>query len=127
MEIAKFVLSCVGSFIAVSSFFAAIWRSYAKKTEEKIKSIQQQADEKIAEAETKSRSKIDEVREGSIAKSDKLERRIAALERNVTDLQRDVNANLGQRLANIEGVMKGMSNVLNQIQGYFITHTTAGD
>lgn len=123
MEIAKFVLTCVGSFIAVSGFFMGIWKSYAKKTDDKIKAIQQQADEKIKETKAIAQAEIDEVRAGSNAKAEKLERRIGALEKNVTDLQRDVNLNLGQRLSNIEGEMKGMNNILKQIQGWFINNT----
>ena len=123
METAKFVLTCVGSFIAVSGFLMGIWKAYSKKMEEKIKSIQQQADEKIKEAQSSARTEIDEVREGSIAKSEKLERRIVALEKIVSDLQRDVSLNLGQRLSNIEGEMKGMNNILKQIQGWFINNT----
>lgn len=123
MEIAKFVLSCIGSFIAVSGFFMGIWKAYAKKTDDKIKSIQTQADQKIKEAEENAKQEIGEVREGSIAKTEKLERRIAALEKSVSDLQRDVNSNLGQRLSNIEGEMKGMNNILKQIQGWFINNT----
>lgn len=123
MEIAKFVLTCVGSFIAVSGFFMGIWKAYSKKMEDKIKYIQQQADEKIKEAQSIARTEIDEVREGSIAKSEKLERRIVALEKIVSDLQRDVSLNLGQRLSNIEGEMKGMNNILKQIQGWFINNT----
>lgn len=119
MEIAKFVLSCVGSFIAVSGFFMGIWSSYSKKADAKIASIKKEAEEKITHAKTE----IDEVREGSIAKTDKLEKRIAALERTVSDLQRDVNTNLGHRLSNIEGEMKGMTNILKQIQGWFINNT----
>ena len=123
MEIAKFVLACVGSFIAVSGFFMGIWKNYSKKTDDKIRSIQEQADEKIKEAKNNAKMEIDEVREGSISKSEKLEHRIAALEKNVADLQRDVNLNLGQRLSNIEGEMKGMTNILKQIQGWFISNT----
>ena len=69
------------------------------------------------------RTEINEVRDGSIAKTEKLERRIAALEKSVSDLQRDVNSNLGQRLSNIEGEMRGMTNILKQIQGWFINNT----
>lgn len=126
MEIAKFVLSCIGSFIAVSGFFMGIWKAYSKKTDDKIKAIQAQADEKTKEAEAHAQAEIDKVREGSIAKSEKLEKRIAALEKNVYDLQRDVNLNLGQRLSNIEGEMKGMNNILKQIQGWFINNTPRG-
>jgi hypothetical protein len=103
-----------------------IWKAYSKKTDDKIKSIQAQADQKIKEAEENARHEIGEVREGSIAKSEKLERRIMALEKNVSDLQRDVNLNLGQRLSNIEGEMKGMNNILKQIQGWFISNTPRG-
>lgn len=126
MEIAKFVLSCVGSFIAVSGFFMGIWKAYSKKMEDRIKAIQQQADEKIKETESRAKLEIDKVQESSIAKSEKLEKRIAALEKNVSDLQRDVNLNLGQRLSNIEGEMKGMNNILKQIQGWFINNTPRG-
>lgn len=126
MEIAKFVLSCVGSFIAVSGFFMGIWKAYSKKMEDRIKAIQQQADEKIKETESRAKLEIDKVREVSIEKSEKLEKRIAALEKNVSDLQRDVNLNLGQRLSNIEGEMKGMNNILKQIQGWFINNTPRG-
>ena len=127
MEIAKFVLSCIGSFIAVSGFFMGIWKAYSKKTDDKIKAIQAQAGEKTKEAEAHAQEEIDKVREGSIAKSEKLEKRIAALEKNVSDLQRDVNLNLGQRLSNIEGEMKGMNNILKQIQGWFINNTPRGE
>lgn len=123
MEIAKFVLSCIGSFIAVSGFFMGIWKAYSKKTDDKISSMRAEADKKIREAESAARHEINEVREGAIAKTEKLERRIAALEKNVCDLQRDVNLNLGQRLSNIEGEMKGMNNILKQIQGWFINNT----
>lgn len=123
MEIAKFVLSCVGSFIAVSGFFTGIWKTYSKKTDDKIQLIQAESSRKIKETEAAARIEIKEVREGSIAKAEKLERRIAALEKNVSALQRDVNLNLGQRLSNIEGEMKGINNVLKQIQGWFINNT----
>lgn len=127
MEIAKFVLSCIGSFIAVSGFFAGIWKSYSKKMSDKIRFIQDEADEKIRYSEESAKRRIDEVRQGTGADTEKLEKRIESLEKAVADLQKDVNANVGQRLANIEGTIKGMSNILNQIQGYFISHTAVGE
>lgn len=123
MELAKFILSCVGSFMAVSGFFMGIWRSYSKKTDDKIEAIRQKAEEKIKQAESHALTEIAESREGSIARAEKLERRIAAIEKNVSGLQRDVNINLGHRLSNIEGEMKGMNNILKQIQGWFINNT----
>lgn len=44
-------------------------------------------------------------------------------EKTVGGLQKEVNTNLGQRLSNIEGEMKGMNNILKQIQGWFINNT----
>ena len=127
IEIIKFALTCLGSFITAFGFFAGFWRSYKKKVEDKIRQVQAEAEKEIADAEGHAKDEVAKVREGSIAKTEKLEKRISELERSVTDLQRDVSANLGQRLASIEGTMKGMSNILSQIQGYFITHTSAGD
>ena len=127
MEIAKFVLSCVGSFIAVSGFFMGIWKAYSKKTDEKIQSVQDAVAAQIQKARDGAAEAIKDVREGSIAKTEKLEKRIENLEKSVTDLQKDLNANVGQRLSNIEGEMKGMTNILKQIQGWFISNTPRGE
>ena len=127
MEIAKFVLSCVGSFIAVSGFFMGIWKAYSKKTDEKIQSVQDAAAAQIQKARDGAAEAIKDVREGSIAKTEKLEKRIENLEESVSDLQKDLNANVGQRLSNIEGEMKGMTNILKQIQGWFIGNTPRGE
>ena len=127
MEIAKFVLSCVGSFIAVSGFFMGIWKAYAKKTDDKIQTIRQSADKQIQEVKAESAAEIRDVRQGSIVKTEKLEKRIESLEKAVTELQKDLNANVGQRLSNIEGEMKGMNNILKQIQGWFINNTPRGE
>ena len=101
MEIAKFVLSCVGSFIAVSGFFMGIWKSYSRKLDDKIEKVKG---------------------ETTIA-TDKLEKRIDSLEKSVSGLQKEVNSNLGERLSNIEGTMKKMANILTQIQNWFISNT----
>ena len=123
MEIAKFVLTCVGSFIAVSGFFMGFWKSYKKKVEDKIKATKEEADEKIRTAEENAEAEIEKVRQGSIAKTEKLEKRIESLEESVAVLQKDVNSNLGERLSNIEGTMKKMDNILTQIQNWFINNT----
>lgn len=123
MEIAKFVLTCVGSFIAVSGFFTGIWKAYSKKTDDKIKSTKEAAQAQIQEAKAEAAEEIKDVREGAIAKTEKLEKRIESLENSVAALQKDLNANVGQRLSNIEGEMKGMNNILKQIQGWFINNT----
>ena len=101
MEIVKFILACIGSFIATAGFFGGLWANHKKKIETKIAGVQSAADAKI----------------------EKQEERIKKLENVVADLQKTVSEGLGQRLSNIEGEMKGMNNILKQIQGWFINNT----
>ena len=101
MEIVKFILACIGSFIAMAGFFGGLWANYKKKVEAKIAEVQKSADAKIK----------------------KQEERIEKLETIVAELQKTVSDGLGQRLSNIEGEMKGMNNILKQIQGWFINNT----
>lgn len=124
MEIAKFIFACIGSFITAAGFFGGLWARYQKKQEDKIASAQASAREQIKAIEARAREEIKEVREGATIKTDKLEKRIDALEKTVGGLQKEVNASLGQRLSSIEGQIKGMSNILNQIQDWFIKNTS---
>ena len=124
MEIAKFIFACIGSFITAAGFFGGLWARYQKKQEDKIASAQASAREQIKAIEARARAEIKEVREGATIKTDKLEKRIDALEKTVGGLQKEVNASLGQRLSSIEGQIKGMSNILNQIQDWFIKNTS---
>ena len=101
MEIVKFILACIGSFIATTGFFGGLWANQKKKVEAKIAGVQNSADSKIK----------------------KQEERIEKLEDVVAELQKTVSDGLGQRLSNIEGEMKGMNNILKQIQGWFINNT----
>ena len=124
MEIAKFIFACIGSFVTAAGFFGGLWARYQKKQEDKISSAQANAREQIKAIEARAREEIKEVREGATIKTDKLEKRIDALEKTVGGLQKEVNASLGQRLSSIEGQIKGMSNILNQIQDWFIKNTS---
>ena len=120
MEIVKFIFACFGSFVTAAGFFGGLWAKHQKRLEDKIAAAEAGARERIKTIEAAARK---EVREGSIAKTEKLEKRIDALEKTVGGLQKEVNTNLGQRLSNIEGEMKGMNNILKQIQGWFINNT----
>lgn len=104
-----------------------IWKAYTKKTDEKIKSVKDASAAQIQKVKDEAATEIKDVRNGSIAKTEKLEKRIETLEKSVSDLQKDLNANVGQRLSNIEGEMKGMTNILKQIQGWFINNTPRGE
>ena len=123
MEIAKFIFACIGSFVTAAGFFGGLWAKHQKRLEDKISAAEAGARERIKAIEARAREEIKEVREGSIAKTEKLEKRIDALEKTVGGLQKEVNASLGQRLSSIEGQIKGMNNILNQIQDWFIKNT----
>ena len=124
MEIAKFIFACIGSFVTAAGFFGGLWAKHQKRLEDKIAAAEAGARERIKTIEAAAREEIKEVREGAIIKTDKLEKRIDALEKTVGGLQKEVNASLGQRLSSIEGQMKGMNNILNQIQDWFIKNTS---
>lgn len=112
MEIAKFVLTCVGSVIATASFFLGMWHRYRARLEGEIDAAKKSADEEVERA-----------RRSSAEKSERLERRIEGLEKAVAELQKELNANIGERLSGIEGTMKKMDNILTQIQNWFINNT----
>ncbi|MGL4986254.1 MAG: hypothetical protein ACRC5H_03845, partial [Treponemataceae bacterium] len=40
MEIAKFIFSAIGVFLALAGFFGGMWRSYTKKLDEQMKAIE---------------------------------------------------------------------------------------
>ena len=101
MEIVKFIFACIGSAITTAGFFGGLWANHNKRVDAKIAAIQSGAESKI----------------------NKQEDRIIKLEDTVSDLQRTVSEGLGQRLSNIEGEMRGMNNILKQIQGWFINNT----
>lgn len=123
MEIAKFIFACIGSFVTAAGFFGGLWAKHQKRLEDKIAAAEAGARERIKTIEASAREEIKEVREGAIIKTEKLEKRIDALEKTVGGLQKEVNTNLGQRLSSIEGQIKGMNNILNQIQDWFIKNT----
>ena len=80
MEIVKFIFACFGSFVTEAGFFGGLWARYQKKQEDKIASAHASAREQIKAIEARAREEIKEVREGAIIKTDKLEKRIDALE-----------------------------------------------
>ena len=69
MEIAKFVLSCVGTFITTFLFFAGFWKAYKKRVEDKIKQVQEEANKKIEKQQNDADEKIANMQEVSNEKT----------------------------------------------------------
>jgi len=108
MEIAKFILTAIGTFISVLVLSFSVFQYWKKKQDEKFDAFEKAIREEVKEEAV--------VREKSI---ESLIKRMERLENNVLqDFQR--------RMSNIEGELKGIKPILQAIQNWFITNTPAG-
>ena len=107
MEIARFILIAVGTFLSVLSLSFTVFRHWRKKQDEKLDSFTVAVREMIAkEAESRRESFV------------YLKDRVAALETaDNTMAQRFEN-----RLSTIEGELKGIRGTLDKIQQWFINN-----
>ena len=94
MEIAKFVLTAVGTFLSVFALSFTVFQYWKKKQDEKFDVLKSETRESIK-------------RMGS---------RIEVLEQNAL-------RNLENRLSLIEGELKGLKPILQSIQNWFINNT----
>jgi hypothetical protein len=108
VEIAKFVLTAIGTFLSVLGFSFAVFQYWKKKQDEKFEDLKKSVSETVL-AEGQSRA-------GDITRLDK---RIEYLERSVLHA-------LESRLSFIEGELKGIKPILQAIQNWFINNTASG-
>jgi hypothetical protein len=108
VEIAKFVLTAVGTFVSVISLSFAVFQYWRKKQDEKFDLFRKTVDGRI-QGETDNRKE-------SVSR---MEGRINALESTMS--QRFEN-----RLSVIEGELKGIKPILMSIQAWFINNTPGG-
>ena len=94
MEIAKFILTAVGTFLSVFGLSFTVFQYWKKKQDEKFDTLKSETKESIK-------------RMGS---------RIEVLEQNAL-------RNLENRLSLIEGELKGLKPILTSIQNWFINNT----
>ena len=97
MEIAKFVLTAIGTFLSVFGLSFTVFQYWKKKQDEKIADLKNHVD-------------------GSIERIDK---RIEFLERSVVH-------GFENRLSVIEGELRGIKPILQAIQNWFINNTPSG-
>jgi hypothetical protein len=108
MEIAKFILAAVGTFLSVFALSFTIFQYWRKKQDEKFDVLKDSL-----------KSEVQGEREARKESLDRLGKRIENLENNITqDIQR--------RMSTIEGELKGMRNILEKIQGWFVDNTPTG-
>jgi len=97
VEIAKFVLTAIGTFLSVFGLSFTVFQYWKKKQDEKIADLKNHVD-------------------GSIERIDK---RIEFLERSVVH-------GFENRLSVIEGELRGIKPILQAIQNWFINNTPSG-
>lgn len=104
MEVAKFVLTAVGTFISVISLSFAVFQYWRKRQDEKFELLNKSVIGKIEDEER--------IRKEADAKHDD---RLRDLE--ITMVQR-----FETRLSGMEGELKGIRNTLQKITDWFISN-----
>ena len=97
MEVAKFVLTAIGTFLSVFALSFTVFTYWKKKQDEKFDSLATETKESIK----------------------RMGQRIELLEQQVL-------RNLENRLSLIEGELKGLKPILQSIQSWFINNTPTG-
>lgn len=108
MEIAKFVLTAIGTFISVISLSFAVFQYWRKKQDEKFDLFRKSVDKMIREEEH-GRKESD-----------------ARHENRLRDLESAMTQRFENRLSVMEGELKGIKSILQSIQNWFINNTPGG-
>jgi len=104
MEIAKFILAALGTFISVLAFSFAVFQYWRKKQEERIDNFKKALG-----------TSLDTERDERKKEIDRLSQKVDRLEGMILQ-------HFEQRLSTIEGTLKGMKPTLEAIQQWFINN-----
>jgi hypothetical protein len=119
VEIAKFVLTAIGTFISVSGLSFAVFQFWAKRRDEKDAIFKHSVREDI-EAERK--QSLAGMQQERAERKEAVER----LSKKIDILETSIMQTLQNRIGNMEGELKSMREILKAIQNWFITNTPAG-
>jgi len=119
MEIAKFILTTIGTFISVSGLFFAIFQYWVKKREEKDTAFRASV---RADMESECRQSIEEIQRERNERNDDLK----DLEKRIERLEVLLTGELIGKISKLEGEMKGMRITLEAIQNWFISNSPSG-
>jgi hypothetical protein len=108
VEIAKFVLTAIGTFISVISLSFAVFQYWRKKQDEKFDLLKKAVADMVRE-EKQSRKESD-----------------AEHDKRLRDLENTMAQRFEGRLSNMEGELKGIKTVLQSIQNWFINNAPGG-
>jgi hypothetical protein len=113
MEIAKLVLQAVAVFAALAGLGYTILSAWKKAQEKKLQITLQAMQRQVDETVAMTKKEVDEERQHRIENVNRLHARI-------DKVQTDLISDLQGRMSRMEGELKGMTNILTQIQGWFI-------
>jgi len=105
MELAKFILTAVGTFLSVFALSFSVFQYWKKKQEEKFASFKTGIEAQIQKE--------------NIARCESL----ARFDKRIEFLEHSVLQGLENRLSLIEGELRGIKPVLQAIQNWFINNT----
>jgi len=108
VEIAKFVLTAIGTFLSVFGLIFSIIQQWRKKQDEKFELFKKTVEVNI-QKEANSRKDA-----------------VAHIEGRITTLENTMSQRFENRLSIIEGELKGIKPILLSIQGWFINNTPSG-
>jgi hypothetical protein len=119
MEIAKFVLTAIGTFISVSVLSFAVFQYWAKRREEQDALFRKSVHEDMETERKISREEINDERMERKEAIERLSKKIASLERTITN-------KLQHRMGAIEEELRGIRGTLGKIESWFIMNTPSG-
>jgi hypothetical protein len=105
VEIAKFILTAVGTFLSVFGISFTVFQHWKKRQDEKFELLKKSIEASI-QKETDSRKES-----------------MARLEGRVSAIENTISHRFENRLSVIEGELKGMKPILQSIQNWFINNT----
>ena len=104
MEIAKFVLTAIGTFLSVFALSFTVFQYWRKKQDEKFDLLKKSLENII-------QKEIDNRKES-----------IAHMEGRVSSLENTMSQRFENRLSVIEGELRGIKPILQSIQNWFINN-----
>jgi hypothetical protein len=108
MEIAKFVLTAVGTFLSVFALSFSVFQHWRKRQDEKFDMLKKSMEASIKQ-ETDSRKDS-----------------VAHIDARVKALENTMSQRFENRLSIIEGELRGFKPILQSIQNWFINNTPTG-
>jgi hypothetical protein len=108
VEIAKFVLTAIGTFISVFALSFTVFQYWRKKQDEKFDLFKKSIDGMM-------RAEIDSRKES-----------VSRMELRINSLENTMSQRFENRLSVIEGELRGIKPILQAIQNWFINNTPGG-